>query len=170
MADAQKKKLCHAVGFFIIKPKIRRWRHSQAVRQRSAKPLSPVRFRVAPPMKKDTRQGVFFRWTRRAESDLSIGGLPPSGWRLQNAKSTLYGCFLCFTVIIEEIGLPHAGRAETGTNHSDCRWQSEIPGGASLPSSKRSGFRTRRRAEQTVFRRKNRRNLPKSGQMPTGRL
>ena len=25
------------------------WRHSQAVRQRSAKPLSPVRFRVSPP-------------------------------------------------------------------------------------------------------------------------
>ena len=29
------------------------WRHSQAVRQRSAKPLSPVRFRMPPP---------YFRW------------------------------------------------------------------------------------------------------------
>ena len=28
------------------------WRHSQAVRQRSAKPSSPVRFRVAPPTEK----------------------------------------------------------------------------------------------------------------------
>ena len=28
------------------------WRHSQAVRQRSAKPSSPVRFRVAPPKRK----------------------------------------------------------------------------------------------------------------------
>ena len=30
-------------------PRFITWRHSQAVRQRSAKPSSPVRFRVAPP-------------------------------------------------------------------------------------------------------------------------
>ena len=35
------------------------WRHSQAVRQRSAKPLSPVRFRVAPPKEKHPKMGCF---------------------------------------------------------------------------------------------------------------
>ncbi len=36
------------------------WRHSQAVRQRPAKPLSPVRFRVAPP--ENNPIGLFFIW------------------------------------------------------------------------------------------------------------
>ena len=42
------------------------WRHSQAVRQRSAKPLSPVRFRVPPPgrekrrLKKSAFSSIFF--------------------------------------------------------------------------------------------------------------
>ena len=35
-------------------------RHSQAVRQRSAKPSSPVRFRVAPPKKKHLQSRRFF--------------------------------------------------------------------------------------------------------------
>ena len=35
-------------------------RHSQAVRQRSAKPSSPVRFRVAPPKQKALRKKCFF--------------------------------------------------------------------------------------------------------------
>ena len=34
-------------------------RHSQAVRQRSAKPSSPVRFRVAPPKEKPPKMGCF---------------------------------------------------------------------------------------------------------------
>ena len=34
-------------------------RHSQAVRQRSAKPLSPVRFRVAPPKNPARKCGIF---------------------------------------------------------------------------------------------------------------
>ena len=38
------------------------WRHSQAVRQRSAKPLSPVRFRVAPPKAKAPHTGCFCFW------------------------------------------------------------------------------------------------------------
>ena len=45
------------------------WRHSQAVRQRSAKPSSPVRFRVAPPRnptEKDTISvGFFFALKRK---------------------------------------------------------------------------------------------------------
>ena len=43
------------------------WRHGQAVRQRSATPLSPVRFRVTPPAKKDTFKVSFF-----------AGGVTPS--------------------------------------------------------------------------------------------
>ena len=35
------------------------WRYGQAVRQRSATPLSPVRFRVAPPKIKATFRGRF---------------------------------------------------------------------------------------------------------------
>ena len=38
-------------------------RHGQAVRQRSATPISPVRFRVAPPKKRALRkQCSFFQW------------------------------------------------------------------------------------------------------------
>ncbi len=40
-------------------------RHSQAVRQRSAKPSSPVRFRVAPPRKGHLRVS-FLRWRRHS--------------------------------------------------------------------------------------------------------
>ena len=43
-------------------PVIRLWRHSQAVRQRSAKPLSPVRFRVAPSKQKALRKKCFLFW------------------------------------------------------------------------------------------------------------
>ncbi len=45
-------------------------RHGQAVRQRSATPLSPVRFRVAPPKKKSTAIAVLFFFGRAThESD-----------------------------------------------------------------------------------------------------
>ena len=37
-------------------------RHSQEVRQRSAKPLSPVRFRVAPPKEIPGRMAGYFLW------------------------------------------------------------------------------------------------------------
>jgi hypothetical protein len=39
----------------------KRWRHSQAVRQRSAKPLPPVRFRLPPP----TYMPVWRNWQTR---------------------------------------------------------------------------------------------------------
>ena len=35
------------------------WCHGQAVRQRSATPLSPVRFRVAPPTKSSENRKIF---------------------------------------------------------------------------------------------------------------
>ena len=41
--------MCYNTRALKKRPNIYIWRHSQAVRQRSAKPLSPVRFRVAPP-------------------------------------------------------------------------------------------------------------------------
>ena len=44
----------------LIKRKIRRY--GQAVRQRSATPLSPVRFRVAPPKRKALRKKCFSFW------------------------------------------------------------------------------------------------------------
>ena len=42
----------------------RLWRHSQGVRQRSAKPLSPVQIRVSPPLKKSF--GLLFLYSKTA--------------------------------------------------------------------------------------------------------
>ena len=77
-----------------------KWRHSQAVRQRSATPLSPVRFRVAPPKRE---------------------GYP-------------LGCPSLFAVITKSDGFC-VFAAESGSQHSECRWHSEIPGGTSKKSN-----------------------------------
>ena len=65
-------------------------RHSQVVRQRSAKPLSPVRVRVSPP-KKHSKRVLFLFW--RAKSNL----LEYS--QCQIASAPRRGCFFaCFSV------------------------------------------------------------------------
>ena len=60
-------------------PFFKKRRHSQAVRQRSAKPSSPVRFRVAPPSQTPPFAGVFF----------CDGGVTPhrTGLRPRSARS-----------------------------------------------------------------------------------
>ncbi len=72
------------------------WRHSQAVRQRSAKPSSPVRFRVAPPR-------------NPTEIDtISVGFSLP-----RNAKNALIGRFFGICVFTKE----HADAFSVLQNH-----------------------------------------------------
>ena len=60
-------------------------RHSQAVRQRSAKPSSPVRFRVAPPKRKHPEMGCFRFGNTTPPSDRAPPALARSGIRSASA-------------------------------------------------------------------------------------
>ncbi len=52
---------CYPSQYFAGRHSPAPWRHSQVVRQRSAKPLSPVQIRVSPPRKKTcSKEQVFF--------------------------------------------------------------------------------------------------------------
>ena len=69
------------------------WRHGQAVRQRSATPLSPVRFRVAPPKQKAPNR-VLFRFGEVTWCEERYTSPPAasvlghdSGWRLQKKEN-----------------------------------------------------------------------------------
>ena len=84
----------------LIKRKIRRY--GQAVRQRSATPLSPVRFRVAPPENEATQQGCFFRsleaplshrialCRRRRQNPVRISARRASGSSLTSGEGEIY--------------------------------------------------------------------------------
>ena len=73
-------------------------RHSQAVRQRSAKPSSPVRFRVAPPEKAGPNRVGFFCSHRR------IGPAPPENMRRRKSIEKAGG------IRFAALGLPVAIR------------------------------------------------------------
>ena len=64
-------------------------RHSQAVRQRSAKPSSPVRFRVAPPKRSTCKAGASFLNTWGMEHARAKYIRPAPRGRL---RQTLVGC------------------------------------------------------------------------------
>ena len=61
------------------------WCHGQAVRQRSATPLSPVRFRVAPPTQKALRMQCLLCW--RCHSFIEPGFLAPRGRKKSGSHS-----------------------------------------------------------------------------------
>ena len=127
-------------------------RHGQAVRQRSATPLSPVRFRVAPPKTKNqsVRTGFLFfasspvgpaLCARRTESGskdsrcrwhLEIPGVP---------FRALEGPGMALFFLMERNSVPFlffasspvgaalcARRTESGSKDSRCRGHLEIPG------------------------------------------
>ena len=62
-------------------------RHSQAVRQRSAKPSSPVRFRVAPPKEKHPILRVPIRDYKKS---INLMGTPASGKRLEVSQLRVF--------------------------------------------------------------------------------
>ena len=67
-------------------------RHGQAVRQRSATPLSPVRFRVAPPKRKALHTQCFSFWTCYARIEprsVAAGGRIRSAFAARRSTSSL---------------------------------------------------------------------------------
>ena len=98
------------------------WRRSQAVRQRSAKPLSPVRFWASPPIQLFRRGGGTGRRKglkipRRVIS-VPVRFRSPAPFFIRNIESSLGRClFLC-----PKLGFPHpaAGTVFAGLRGKPC--------------------------------------------------
>ena len=84
----------------LIVPKGTLWHHSQAVRQRSAKSLSPVRFWVVPPNLPKWRNGRR-KGFKIPRGRLRVGSSPTSG-----TKTTSKSCRFCFMKILKGTRTP----------------------------------------------------------------